>query len=39
MDFITIIVWNHHKKCIQISRNMLGIDIVIQEIGFDNFEF
>ena len=32
-------IWNHDEKCIQISTNMPGIDLVICEKGFEFNEF
>ena len=32
-------IWNHHKKCIQISTNMPSIGLVIPEITCEMLEF
>ena len=32
-------IWNHHKKCIQISTNMPSIGFVIPEITCEMLEF
>ena len=32
-------IWNHYKKCIQISTNMLSIGLVIPEITCVMLEF
>ena len=32
-------IWNHHKKCIQISANMPSIGLVIPEITSEMLEF
>ena len=32
-------IWNHHKEYIQISTNMPGFGLVIDEIGFEIKDF